>query len=285
VSSLVEDLARATPQQPATVAWRVVELEHLFRHGLPSGYGLDVGCGDGTIVEVVRRHGGAVWQLVGVDPDPAETALAERSGQYVRVHTVGAADVPEPDDSFDFAFSNSVLEHIPDLPSVLREVARVLKPGAPFVATVPSSSFNGCLGGPGVLAPLLGRGRAEYEAGIDARLAHVNLWSPARWESELGAAGLRLETASPYLSRADVRRWERLSNWTGGLLYGLARRRRRPIEIHRAMGLESGSGRGAALARVTVPVVRASLRGYAPAPEGVAPDDPGYGCLLLVARK
>ena len=281
---LVEELTPLTPQQPATVAWRVVELDHLLRHGLPSGFGLDVGCGDGTIVKVLRRHGAGNWQLVGVDPDPRETRAAIASGEYVRVHTASAAEVPEPDASFDFAFSNSVLEHIPDLPAVLREVARVLKPGAPLIATVPSARFNDCLAGPGVLAPLLGRRRHEYLEAIDHRLAHVNLWSAEKWGAELAAAGLELVEAEPYMSVRDVRRWERLSNWTGGLLYGLAGRRRRPIEISRAMDITTGSSRADVLGRVTIPLVRRSLRDYEPS-AGAAPEDPAFGCLLLVARR
>jgi ubiquinone/menaquinone biosynthesis C-methylase UbiE len=37
--------------------------------------------------------------------------------------------------------SNSVLEHIPMVGDVLAEVARVLKPGAPFVFCVPNHNF------------------------------------------------------------------------------------------------------------------------------------------------
>jgi 2-polyprenyl-3-methyl-5-hydroxy-6-metoxy-1,4-benzoquinol methylase len=84
-AALVEDLGALTPQQPATVAWRVVELDALLRRGLPSGAGLDVGCGDGTIIEVLRRHGAPPWRLVGVDPDAKEARLAQRSGLFETV--------------------------------------------------------------------------------------------------------------------------------------------------------------------------------------------------------
>lgn len=283
--ALVEELVRLTPQQPATVMWRVVELEHLLRAPLPSGFGLDVGCGDGTIVDVVRRLGKADWKLVGVDPDPRETALAERSGQYERVHTASAAEVPEPDASFDFAFSNSVLEHIPGLPTVLAEVARLLKPGAPFLATVPSGSFNDCLAGPGPLGPLLGSDRAAYLDGMDKRLVHLNLWDEQRWRTELEAVGLQLERAEAYLPAADVQRWERLSNWTGGLVWGLTRGKKRPIEATRALDLQSGSQRGQRVVPVTKRFVRKALRGSSPVPSDVPGTTPGYGCLLLHARK
>jgi SAM-dependent methyltransferase len=283
--ALLDDLARRTPQQPATVAWRVIELDHLLRGELPGGTGIDVGCGDGTIVEVIRSHRTADWRLVGVDPDPRETALARRSRQYERVHTASAAEIPEPGAAFDFAFSNSVLEHIPDLPAVLAEVARVLKPGAPFLATVPSDGFNRCLGGPGLLAPLLGRRRAAYEEGIDRRLAHVNLWGEARWREELERAGMQLDRAEPYMPCDDVRRWERVSNWTAGVLFGLMRGRRRPIDITRSLDLQSGSARGRRLARVTAVVAGTALSSSRPAPSDVPASAPGYGCLLLRARR
>ena len=81
-----------------------------------------------------------------------------------------------------------MLEDIPDLPPVLRETARVLRPGGALVATVPSARLHDCLGGPGVLGPALGRDR-EYLDRLDERTAHVNLWSEERWRDELEASG------------------------------------------------------------------------------------------------
>ena len=86
------------------------------------------------------------------------------------------------------------------------------------------------------------------------------------------------------MARDDVRRWERLSNWTGGLLFGLTGGCRRPIHISRAAAIDTGSPLGRRLAVVTVPLVRRSFQGYTPS-AGVDPDDPHFGCLLLVARK
>jgi len=44
-----------------------------------------------------------------------------------------AGDLPFPDNSLDFAYSLGVLHHVPDTAGALREIARVLKPGAPFL--------------------------------------------------------------------------------------------------------------------------------------------------------
>jgi SAM-dependent methyltransferase len=43
-----------------------------------------------------------------------------------------------PDGSFDLIISAEVLEHVFDLPDVLREIARVLKPGGLHVFTIPN---------------------------------------------------------------------------------------------------------------------------------------------------
>ena len=278
---LASELAELTPQQPATVVWRAIELDRLLDRELPSGFGVDVGCGDGRMVQVLRAHG-VDWRLVGVDPDPVEAGLAGQSRQYERVHACSAEHIPEPDASFDFAFSNSVLEHIPDLRPVLRETARVLRPGGALVATVPSARLHDCLAGPGVLAPALGRDR-EYLDRLDQRTAHVNLWSEERWRDELEAAGFEAILATPYLACAHVRRWERLSNWTGGLAYALAQRRQVPLELTRKARIATGSPLARALRLPARTIAVAALRDY----DGGRPGDnsSGFGCLLIEARR
>lgn len=280
---LAGELAELTPQQPATIVWRVIELDRLLDRSLPSGLGVDIGCGDGRLVQVLRAHG-VDWRLVGIDPDPVEAELAERSGQYERVHACSAARIPEPARSFDFAFSNSVLEHIPELPTVLREAARVLRPGASFVATVPSDRLHECLDGPGILAPALGRDRDQYLERLDERTAHLNLWGEDRWREELESAGFERIVATPYLSCGHVRRWERLSNWTGGIAYALARRRQVPLELTRRAGIATGSPLSRALRVPAKAIALAALRDYDRG-RATSPPASGFGCLLIEARR
>lgn len=270
---LLRNLIRETPFQPATSWWRAVELAVVIRHGLPRGTGLDLGCGDGKLMRILLQASGASPALVGVDIDPLETRDAAASGVYRRVHTVPGDRIPEPDASFDFAFSNSVLEHIDDIEPVMAEVARLIKPGAAFVFTVPSAGFHGCLAGP--LLPW--SDRDSYIQRIDRRCAHRRYWGEARWRDCLGRHGIEVVSAVPYLSATEVRRWETLSRSTAGLLYGLLRGRMQPIEIQRTLRLRRRALRLPAwMAAVMAETVSA----------GVGADPSGRsGCLLVEAKR
>lgn len=230
-------------------------MSELIAHGLPDGRGLDLGCGDGLLTRIVLQEVGT-RDLVGIDPDPAEAEQARALGIYARVHVAGGDKVPEADASFDWALSNSVLEHIPDIDPVLAEVARLVRPGGKFIFNVPGPGFHACLRGP--LTP--GASREEYLRHLDQRLAHLRYWGPAEWEPALARHGMRLSDATTYLDLAQVRRWESISRLTAGVLYGLVGRRRQPIEIQRRLGLrKTGRRMPIGLARPLAAVLSAGL--------------------------
>jgi SAM-dependent methyltransferase len=265
------------PFQPATNFWRCVELPTLAGALPKEGRGLDIGCGDGVLTGILGDLVGAHWRLVGVDPNPQEAERARTSGRYESVHATGADRIPEPADSFDFAFANSVLEHIPDLPACLRDIGRCLKPTGLLAATVPSVHFHTCLAGPDWSQTLT---RPGYLREIDARLAHAQYWSSERWGRELLAACLEMEAESFYLSRRQVRRWEAWSNWTGGLLYRLRRRKESMIDIQQNLSLKRGLPSPLRpLAPLLARCIGQGVLGHEET--GAAAN----GCLLLLARK
>jgi SAM-dependent methyltransferase len=207
----------------------------LLGKDLPRGRVLDLGSGDGLLTGIVAEAAG--WtDLIGLDPDPLECRLASRSGLYRALHVASAETIPEEDGSIDVVFSNSVLEHIPNLDRVLREVGRVLRVGGILITTVPGPGFRQALRGP--LLPW--QSRSKYLNELDARIAHRHYWAPQEWAEHLRSAGMELITADEYLAWGEVRRWETISRLTAGLLYQLRGRRDLPIDIQRSLGLRRG---------------------------------------------
>jgi len=229
--TLLTFLIQEFPFSPATAFWRAVEIGHVLSQSFPEGRGLDLGCGDGRLTRILIKKIGN-RELIGVDMDRKETALAAHEGIYTRLHTVPADTVPEPAASFDFVFSNSVLEHIKHIENVIKEVARLLKPGGVFIFTVPSADFHRCLKGP--LLPWVSK--HAYLAGIDKRLAHERYWSPEEWKTALSGHNLEITYAGDYSNIHEVRRWETINRFTAGVLYALFREKKSPIEIQRTFG-------------------------------------------------
>lgn len=93
---------------------------------------LDVGAGAG-IVEAMDFRGKAA-RVCGVDPDPR----VENNPFLDEGRVAYAERIPYPDASFDLAFADNVLEHLPDPVAVFTEIARVLKPGGRFLAKTPN---------------------------------------------------------------------------------------------------------------------------------------------------
>lgn len=94
---------------------------------------LDLGCGSGDSVDLFRGHDPAVdW--VGADIGDSQEALARRRTDATFV-TYDGRGLPFADRSFDLVYSCQVLEHVPDIPGHLREIARVLRPGGTLIGS------------------------------------------------------------------------------------------------------------------------------------------------------
>lgn len=99
---------------------------------------LDVGCGDGVFAAIL--FGESID--TGIDLDPAEIARARASERYHELIACGGGAIPRADGYYRTIFSNSVLEHIPDLLPVLKEQHRLLAPTGRFYVTVPTNKWE-----------------------------------------------------------------------------------------------------------------------------------------------
>lgn len=98
---------------------------------------LDIGCGTGSFLVLLKRHYQDV-EAAGIDPDPKALRRAkmkvERAGVSVQLDEGFADELPYKDASFDYVFSSFMFHHLEqqDREETLREAIRVLKPGGAF---------------------------------------------------------------------------------------------------------------------------------------------------------
>lgn len=85
---------------------------------------IDIGCGGGAHALTFAEHG---WTVTGVDVSPAQLELARARG--IDVVEADAAALPFEDESFDAAVSIFTHTDVADFAGMLREAARVLRPG------------------------------------------------------------------------------------------------------------------------------------------------------------
>jgi SAM-dependent methyltransferase len=95
---------------------------------------VDLGSGGGLDVFLAAKKVGPTGKAIGIDmtPEMLERARsnATRQGlENVEFHEATIDDLPLPDASVDCVISNCVINLAPDKNAVLREIARVLKPG------------------------------------------------------------------------------------------------------------------------------------------------------------
>lgn len=192
---------------PPVALWRAVELRTLAHESFPRPI-LDLGCGDGLIARVLFDGDPPID--AGFDPWWDQLRQGAASGMYRTVQQAYGNAMPYPDDSFGTVFSNSVLEHIPDLEPVLHESGRVLRPGGRFITTVPSDAFRRLLAGYRDCAAVGDLAGAEaYATRIDTRLAHHHYHSPKEWAAMLERAGIRLLSARYYLPASVAAMWDK----------------------------------------------------------------------------
>ena len=95
---------------------------------------VDLGCAGGRDLVALTARGCEAW---GVEGSPAFCALARRAAPGCTVLEQDFVDMDLPAETFDGAFANASLFHVPseDLPDVLRRIFESLKPGGVFFAS------------------------------------------------------------------------------------------------------------------------------------------------------
>lgn len=97
---------------------------------------LEIGCGRGIGTEIIfERFGASEVHAFDLDPDmiaQAQKRLSRYIPRRLKLCVGDAADIDEPDASFDAVFDFAIIHHIPNWKDAPSEAARVLKPGGKF---------------------------------------------------------------------------------------------------------------------------------------------------------
>jgi SAM-dependent methyltransferase len=175
---------------------RAVESKLVQEIELP-GPVLDLGCGDGHFASVTYDN-----ELdVGLDPDIKPLREAQGRRAYRMLIQADGARSPFAAGTFSSALSNSVLEHIPHLNSVLHDLGRVLRSNAPFVFTVPNPGYEKMLSIAGILDGMkLPAFANAYRNWFNRMSRTENLLYEDEWERRLSQAGFDLIETKRYFS-------------------------------------------------------------------------------------
>lgn len=98
---------------------------------------IDLGSGAGNDAFIARAETGESGKVIGIDFTPAMIAKARENAEKLGYHNVEFRDgdieiMPVASNIADVIVSNCVLNLVPDKDSVIKEIYRVLKPGAHF---------------------------------------------------------------------------------------------------------------------------------------------------------
>lgn len=188
--------------------WRIeARLLMELAHVTPGTRVLEIGCGGGGLLRMLRARGASV---VGVDPLDAALRLAftqrageqgsrgeeERTPLHLRasapLHLIQIGEdttLPFHAASFDAIIGQHVVEHLPDTDAVLREWKRLLKPNGRIALATPNTHYP--------------------DPGHFADADHAHIFSPDELRRACEQAGFVVEacyTIFPFLSRLRVLR-------------------------------------------------------------------------------
>jgi ubiquinone/menaquinone biosynthesis C-methylase UbiE len=177
-----------------------------------SGEILEVGSGTGELWKHVD-HSNA--KLTLTDRSPAMCAqLREMAVPNATVKHCDAGALPYSDESFDGVVANHMIYHVDDPDAVLKELARVLRPGGRIAVSMGETPLNSEDHAIGAIATAIGRPLLIMEASkINSRNAREFLERYFQSvDKDVYPINLSIPTAEPVLDYLDSLREEAMSD-------------------------------------------------------------------------
>jgi 2-polyprenyl-3-methyl-5-hydroxy-6-metoxy-1,4-benzoquinol methylase len=162
------------------------DLDELLERARPASV-LDVGCGEGEVVERWAQRLGARARIVGVDLEESslQEGWARRTAPNLSFRITAGAELPFEEDEFELASAVEVLEHVPDPEYTLAEMARCAR--RHLLVSVPREPlWRG-----------LNMARGAYLSALGNTPGHINHFSRRSFSRLLSRHGEVVEVRSP----------------------------------------------------------------------------------------
>ncbi|HEX4564527.1 MAG TPA: class I SAM-dependent methyltransferase [Solirubrobacteraceae bacterium] len=163
------------------------DLDELLASARPASV-LDVGCGEGVLVQRWAQSLGAHARIVGLDleEESLQAGWAEHSAPNLSFQVMQGAELPFAADEFDLASAIEVLEHVPDPELTLSEMARCAR--RHLLVSVPREP----------IWRMLNVARGAYVRELGNTPGHVNHFSQRSLARLLARHGEVVELRSPF---------------------------------------------------------------------------------------
>jgi ubiquinone/menaquinone biosynthesis C-methylase UbiE len=163
------------------------DLDELLAQASPSSV-LDVGCGEGVLVQRWAQSLPEQARIVGVDleEESIQAGWARHSAPNLSYEIMRGEALPFADDGFDLASAIEVLEHVPDPQRTLAEMARCAR--RHLLVSVPREP----------VWRLLNMARGAYVRDLGNTPGHINHFSKRSFARLLSRHGDVVEMRSPF---------------------------------------------------------------------------------------
>lgn len=162
-------------------------LDELLAQASPDSL-LDVGCGEGVLVQKWAKRLGADRRVVGIDleEESIQAGWSQRTAPNLEYRVMKAEDLPFADREFDTVTAIEVLEHLPDPGYTLKEMARCAR--GHLLVSVPREP----------VWRLMNMARGAYWRELGNTPGHLNHWSKRSFVRLLSRYGHVAEVRSPF---------------------------------------------------------------------------------------
>lgn len=132
-----EDWKRQNPLDKATLE---ADMKEVVKYAF--GKVLDVGCGDGTILNELLKTD-SVDRISGIDVSERAIKIAKKKFPQIRnfIKQGSITKIPFPTGTFDVVICTQVIEHVLDTKKVMSEMRRVLKQGGLLLICTPENNY------------------------------------------------------------------------------------------------------------------------------------------------